>query len=90
MVQIDEGAAQAISQGSSLLPVGVRQVSGSFERGDTIRVRTLAGKEVALGLSNYPSRDLAVLCGRQSAEIEPLLGYTFGDEVIHRNNMVVL
>ncbi len=90
VVQIDAGATRAIAQGSSLLPVGVRQVSGNFERGDTIRVRDLTGKEIAIGLANYASRDLAVLCGRQSTEIETLLGFTFGDEVIHRNNMVVL
>jgi glutamate 5-kinase len=89
-LRIDDGAAQALARGGSLLPVGVREVVGSFEHGDTVRVTTLSGREVALGLVNYSARDLAVLCGHQSAEIEGLLGYTFGDEVIHRNNMILL
>jgi glutamate 5-kinase len=89
-LRIDDGAVQALARGGSLLPVGVREVVGSFEHGDTVRVTTLSGREVALGLVNYSARDLAVLCGHQSAEIEGLLGYTFGDEVIHRNNMILL
>jgi glutamate 5-kinase len=48
------------------------------------------GKPIAAGLSNYASADLTQLCGKQSSEIESLLGYTFGDEVIHRNNMVLV
>ncbi|HMD89769.1 MAG TPA: glutamate 5-kinase [Anaerolineaceae bacterium] len=90
VLQIDDGAAQAILQGGSLLPVGVKEVKGKFERGDTVRIMTLSGKEVALGLVNYSAKDLAAFYGRQSAEIERLLGYTFGDEVIHRNNMLLL
>ena len=90
LLHIDGGAAQALAQGSSLLAVGVRKIEGSFERGDTVRAIALDGKEVALGLVNYSSKDLAVLGGHQSAEIEALLGYTFGDEVIHHNNMVLL
>ena len=90
LVKIDDGAAAAIAQGGSLLPVGVRAVEGSFERGDTVRVTTLGGKPVALGMANYAAADLARLCGHQSAEIEPLLGYTFGDEAIHHNNLVLL
>jgi glutamate 5-kinase len=90
ILQIDDGAVQAIMQGGSLLPVGVKDVKGKFERGDTVRVTTLLGKEVALGLVNYSAKDLSSFYGRQSAEIERLLGYTFGDEVIHRNNMLLL
>ena len=77
-------------QGGSLLAVGVRKVEGSFERGDTVRAVALDGREIALGLVNYSSKDLGVLGGHQSTEIETLLGYTFGDEVIHHNNMVLL
>jgi glutamate 5-kinase len=90
VLQIDNGAVQAILQGSSLLPVGVKEVKGKFERGDTVRVTALSGKDIALGLVNYSAKDLLAFHGRQSAEIEPLLGYTFGDEVIHRNNMLLL
>ncbi len=90
VLEIDDGAFQALQRGGSLLPVGVRQVEGSFERGDGVRVRNLSGKEIAVGLVNYSSRDMQRLCGRQSGEIESLLGYTFGDEVIHRNNLMML
>ncbi len=87
---VDEGAARALHQGSSLLPVGLVTVSGAFERGDTVRVMDPAEKEIARGIVNYPSRDLSQLLGRRSDEIESILGYNFGDEIIHRNNLVVL
>jgi len=89
-LSIDTGAIKALEDGSSLLPVGVKKVKGSFERGDSVRVVDLAGKEIAVGLVNYASKDLVKCAGRKSAEIEPLLGYTFGDEVIHRNNLFLL
>jgi glutamate 5-kinase len=87
---IDDGAAQALLHGGSLLPVGVKKVEGSFERGDAVRVIALSGKEVAVGLVTYSARDLERLCGHHSNEIEAVLGYTFGDEVIHRNNLMLL
>jgi glutamate 5-kinase len=87
---VDQGAAKALVRGGSLLPVGVTAVQGEFERGDTIQVVNQAGKALALGLSNYSDRDMTILHGKQSAEIETLLGFTFGDEVIHRNNMILL
>ncbi len=89
-VQADAGAIQALRRGGSLLPVGVTSVEGSFERGDTVRILDPSKNEAALGLVNYSSKDLHVLKGRQSVEIEDLLGYTFGDEVIHHNNMTLL
>ncbi len=89
-ISVDQGAVQALSQGRSLLPVGVRKIQGQFDRGDTVRVLSPAGKEIALGLVSYNSKDLAELQGRQSSEIEAILGYTFGDEVIHRNNLLIL
>ncbi len=89
-VQVDAGAIQALRRGGSLLPVGVTAVEGGFERGDTVRILDPAENEAALGLVNYSSKDLQVLLGRQSAEIESLLGYTYGDEVIHHNNMMLL
>jgi glutamate 5-kinase len=87
---IDDGAAHALLHGGSLLPVGVKQVEGSFQRGDAVRVIALSGREVAVGLVNYSARDLERLCGHHSTEIEAVLGYTFGDEVIHRNNLMLL
>ncbi|HEY9088309.1 MAG TPA: PUA domain-containing protein, partial [Anaerolineaceae bacterium] len=60
------------------------------ERGDTVRISAADGKPLAVGLAGYASDDLARLCGCQSKQIETILGYTFGDEVIHRNNMILL
>jgi len=90
MVYIDQGATEALLQGGSLLPVGVTRVDGKFERGDSVRVVSHTGAEVAVGLVNYSARDLSELSGHHSAEIEQVLGYTFGDEVIHRNNLILL
>lgn len=87
---VDQGAAKALAHGGSLLPVGVTGIAGEFERGDTVRVVNSNGKQLAFGLSNYSSRDMAALHGKQSGDIELLLGFTFGDEVIHRNNMILL
>jgi glutamate 5-kinase len=89
-ISVDDGAAHALRHGSSLLPVGVTRVEGSFERGDTIQVLNAAGRESARGMANYSAAELARLCGHQSIEIETILGYTYGDEVIHRNNLVLL
>jgi glutamate 5-kinase len=90
VVTIDEGAGRALCQGSSLLPIGVTSVEGAFEPGDTVRLMSVSGKEIAIGLVNYGSRDLKQIQRRHSDEIENLLGYTFGDEVVHRNNMILL
>jgi len=89
-VNVDEGAAKALRKGGSLLPVGVLTVSGAFERGDTVRVLDPLHKEIARGIVNYSSRDLSQLARRRSEEIETILGYNFGDEIIHHNNLVVL
>ena len=89
-VRIDEGAAQALLHGRSLLPVGVIAVGETFERGDTIQVLNVMGREVARGIVNYQSDELTRLRGHQSTEIETILGYTYGDEVIHRNNLILL
>jgi glutamate 5-kinase len=87
---VDDGAEQAMHQGSSLLPVGVTAVEGAFERGDTVQVMNAAGREIARGIANYSSADLCRIRGHQSVEIETVLGYTYGDEVIHRNDLVLL
>jgi glutamate 5-kinase len=86
----DFGAAQALKEGGSLLPVGVMRASGEFERGDTVRILDPDGKEIARGLTNYNADDVNRIYGRQSSEIENILGFAYGDEVIHRSNMVLL
>ena len=86
---IDEGALAALQRGKSLLPAGVMRVTGRFERGDAVRVCSVAGVEVARGLSAYSSADAERICGRQSSEIEALLGFRGRDEMIHRDDLVL-
>lgn len=85
----DEGAAQALQRGGSLLPVGVTAVDGAFERGDTVMIVDAGGIEIARGIVNYRDVDLARIMRRKSDEIEGLLGFHYGDEVIHRSNLVL-
>ena len=87
---VDEGAMQALRSGGSLLPVGISTVEGSFERGDPVRVVDPQGHEIARGLVNYSAPDLTRISGRHSNEIEKILGYVYGEEVIHHNNLVLL
>jgi len=89
-ITIDNGASQALQNGGSLLPAGLLKTNGEFERGDAVRVLSTDKKVVAIGLTNYSSPDLNLLIGRQSSEIETVLGFTSGDEVIHRDHMVLL
>ena len=86
---IDDGAARALAKGSSLLPAGIREVSGEFERGDPVDVLTLAGSRIARGLVTYSSADTATIAGHRSEDFETLLGYRGRDEVIHRDDMVL-
>ena len=87
---VDEGAARALRHGSSLLPAGVRGVSGAFERGDPLSIRDAAGHEIARGLSAYDAEAAARIAGRRSEEIETILGWRGRDELIHRDDLVVL
>jgi glutamate 5-kinase len=89
-LRIDNGAVQALRQGRSLLPVGVRGCEGGFARGDLLRVQAEDGVEIARGVVNYSADDLRRIAGRRSEDIESLLGYHLGDAVIHRNDLVVL
>ncbi len=91
LLRVDAGAAQKLLRGgASLLPVGMKAVEGAFERGELLGVLTPDGKKIAHGLTSYSSDDLNKLCGAQSARIVEILGYTYGDAVIHRNNLVLL
>lgn len=86
---IDAGALAALGRGSSLLPAGVTQVKGSFERGDAVLVRAADGREVARGLCAYSSADAERIRGRQSSEIEALVGYRGRAEMVHRDDLVI-
>ncbi len=90
-VVVDEGAARAIlSGGKSLLPVGIVEVQGDFERGALIGVSERSGREIARGLCNYSAGDLQRILGQRSGEIADLLGYDYGPEFIHRDKMALL
>ena len=89
-VVVDDGAARKVrDEGKSLLPIGVAEVQGEFQRGDVIAVRTLAGIELARGLANYDSSQARLIARKPSSEFEKLIGYTGEPEMIHRDNLVL-
>ena len=88
---IDAGAVQALRRnGRSLLPAGVVGVQGSFERGDAVAVEDGEGARLAVGICNYSADEVSRILGQRSDRIEALLGYRYGDEIIHRNNLALL
>jgi glutamate 5-kinase len=89
-ITIDAGALRALFEGKSLLPAGVTGARGRFERGDTVSVLTAEGVEVARGIIAYSDGDAARIMGRKSSEIEQLLGFRGRDEMIHRDDLVLL
>jgi len=90
VLRIDAGAARALRRGSSLLPAGVVAVEGAFERGDAVIVRDPDGRDLAKGLSAYDADDARRICGHRTEEIEALLGWRGRDELIHRDDLVLL
>ena len=89
VIHVDAGAVRALENGSSLLPAGVRGVEGAFDRGDPVTVSGPGGP-VARGLSAYGSEDASRIAGHRSDEIETLLGWRGRDEVMHRDDLVML
>jgi glutamate 5-kinase len=89
VVTVDPGAWKALQNGRSLLPAGIAQVTGRFERGDLVTVRNVDGEELGRGLCAYSSQDAASIAGHKSSEIENILGYRGRDEVIHRDDLVL-
>ncbi|MBU0700514.1 glutamate 5-kinase [bacterium] len=87
---IDNGAKEAIlNQGKSLLPSGVVDIKGRFEEGDAVIINGIHGDSLAKGLVNYSKGALVKIKGKQSSQIEEILGYKYDDEIIHRDNLVV-
>jgi glutamate 5-kinase len=86
---VDDGAAQALKRGKSLLPAGIAAIDGEFERGDAVIVRARGGGEAARGLTAYSSSDIRRIAGHKSGEIAAILGYRGRDEVIHRDDLVL-
>jgi len=90
-VVLDEGAARALaSGGKSLLPIGVVEVIGEFQRGDVVGCVTQGGREIARGLVNYASGDARQIARKPTGEIQATLGYIEEPELIHRDNLVLL
>jgi glutamate 5-kinase len=88
---IDDGAVLALKkQNRSLLPAGVVDVEGEFQRGDVVDIYDSNGNHLGCGMPNYSARDIASIKGAHSEEISSLLGYEYGSELIHRNNMVLV
>jgi glutamate 5-kinase len=90
-VVVDDGAAKALaSGGKSLLPIGVLEVTGDFQRGDVVGCVTRDGREIARGLANYSSTDARQIARRPTGEIQGILGFIEEPELIHRDNLVLL
>ncbi|MDP9090278.1 MAG: glutamate 5-kinase [Pseudomonadota bacterium] len=89
-ISVDDGAVRALMAGKSLLPAGVTRAVGRFERGDTISIIGPDGTEIARGICAYSDADAARILGRKSADIEKVLGYRGRDEIVHRDDLVLL
>jgi glutamate 5-kinase len=91
-IVVDRGAVKAIlEQGRSLLPAGVRDVRGSFGQGSVVSIQGEDGREVARGLCNFSSEELAKIRGMNTRRIPEVLGTeTYFSEVIHRDNLVIV
>ena len=91
VIWVDDGAERAVvSNGKSLLPSGIVKVEGHFTSGDCIEMRSSSGNVVAKGLVNYSSSEMERIKGLKSVDIEKELGYKYTEEVVHRDNMVVI
>ena len=88
-LHVDQGAQTALQSGKSLLPAGVRQVSGQFERGDAVAILGPEGREIARGLAGYDADEARQIAGRKSAEIEAILGYAGRAAMVHRDDLVM-
>lgn len=89
-LSLDSGAEKALQAGRSLLPIGVSAVEGDFQRGAVVACRNGDGREIARGLINYSSSEARRIARHSSSEIETLLGYVDEEELIHRDNLIVL
>ena len=90
-IGIDDGAARVLQRrNGSLLPAGITQANGMFGRGDLVSIVNGKSIQVGLGITNYSAAEVAAIKGKHSRHIADILGVTYGDEVVHRNNMVIV
>lgn len=88
-ITVDDGAVKALQSGKSLLPAGVVSVKGEFDRGDTVLIKDMNGVAIAKGLIAYASADAVRIMGKQSSEIEAILGFKGRDVLVHRDDLVL-
>lgn len=86
---VDDGAVTALRAGKSLLPAGIRRVEGRFDRGDSVRIVTQTGVNAAVGLAAFSAEEMTLIQGRQTGEIEGLVGYKGPQVAIHRDDLVL-
>ncbi len=87
---LDEGAEEAVLQrGSSILPKGIIAVTGTFSRGEVLKILNKEGREIAKGVSRYNSDAMQLICGYHSQQISEILGYEHGPVAVHRNDMII-
>ncbi len=89
-IVLDDGAVKALMNGKSLLPSGITEVTGDFDKGDSVSIMSADQAEIARGIVTYSASAIAAIKGRASKDIEAILGYTSGDEVIHRDDLVMV
>lgn len=89
-LHVDAGALKALKSGKSLLPAGVSRIEGAFERGDAVAVIDPDGREIARGLVAYHQDEASRIAGHKTGEIEEILGYRGRDEMIHRDDLVLI
>jgi glutamate 5-kinase len=90
VIVVDEGAEKAIRSGKSLLPSGIREARGDFSAGDIVSIESAAGVRFARGLANYEADQVRRIMGRRTSEIAAILGEKLHDEVVRRENLVLL
>ncbi len=88
-IVVDDGAVGALNGGKSLLPAGVTNIQGLFERGDAVVVAAQDGREIARGITAYSADDARRIIGNKTSEIEGILGYRGRDELVHRDDLVL-
>ena len=88
-LRLDAGAVRALMAGKSLLPAGVRAVEGAFSRGDAVRILDETGRDIGRGLVAYDHPEARLIIGRNSREIEAILGYAGRAEMVHRDDLVL-
>ena len=90
IIYIDQGAAQALSNGKSLLSAGITKIIGSFDKGENVLIMDENENQLARGLASFNSKEIDKIKGKQSKDIEKILGYLSKSEIIHKDDMVKL